>query len=406
MNNQNYHDRFIWILIAGALLALILYFYSLHTVLTPMLAFLILFLMMWPIRKEAVVKYILLISLLVFLIWFIGEIQHILLPFAVSFILAYLFDPVVMKMEEWGLPRWVSSLIIVAVVLGLFGILLVFLIPEVIRQFRDLVDLSVRYSRQISTWVEEGGLKPVTQYLQIDTERIREFIMTDLPDRLQGFFQNFFKTATDLASALSRVIGQILILVLVPFLFFYILKDYDRVKIWVRDVFITTSDKLQKQIFEKIGHIINGFFRGQLIVCVIVGMLTTAGLLIMGIEQALLLGLTAGILNIVPHFGLIVTLFIGALVGLLSPSPLWNTIKIIAVIEAVQILDGIYLSPNIVGHRVGLHPVWVILSILIFSYFWGALGFLIAVPVAAILRVFISAVLIRYHPENKDPTVK
>jgi predicted PurR-regulated permease PerM len=402
MNDQSPHDRFIWILIVGALVALVLYFYSLHTVLTPLLAFLILFLMLWPIRKEAIVKYILLISLLVFLIWFIGETQHILFPFAISFVLAYLFDPVVMKLESKGWPRWVSSLIIVVLVLGIFAVLMIFFIPAVIEQFRDLVDLSVRYSRKVTAWVEEGGLRPLTQYLQIDAERIRNFIMNDLPGQLQGFFDNFFKTASDLASALSRVIGQIFTLVLVPFLFFYTLKDYDKVKTWIDDVFVSTEDDYQKQVFQKIGQIINGFFRGQLIVCVIVGAITTTVLLILGVRQALLIGITAGVLNIVPHFGLIVTLFIGIFIGMLSPSPLLATIKIVAAIEIAQVLDGTYLSPSIVGQRVGLHPVWVILSLLIFSYFWGAPGFIIAIPVAAIMRVFISAMLKKYHPAKQN----
>ncbi len=397
MNDRNPHDRFIWILIVGALVALVLYFYSLHTVLTPLLAFLILFLMLWPIRKEAIVKYIILISLLVFLIWFIGETQHILFPFAVSFVLAYLFDPVVMKLEAWGWPRWISSLTIVIIVLGLFAVLMIFLIPAVLQQFRDLVDLSVRYSKKLTAWVEEGGMRPLTQYLQIDAEKIREFIVNDLPGQLQNFFENFFRTASSLASVLSKVIGQIFILVLVPFLFFYTLKDYDKVKIWINDVFISSADDFQKRIFEKIGQIINGFFRGQLIVCVIVGAITTTVLLLLGVRQALLLGIIAGVLNIVPHFGLIITLFIGIFIGLLSPSPLFTTIKIIAAIEIAQILDGTYLSPNIVGHRVGLHPVWVILSLLIFSFFWGALGFIIAVPAAAVLRVLISSMLVKYH---------
>jgi predicted PurR-regulated permease PerM len=402
MNEHSPHDRIIWILIIGALGALMLYFYSLRTVLTPLLAFLILFLMLWPIRKEAIVKYILLISLLVFLIWFAGETQHLLFPFAVSFVLAYLFDPVVLKLEKRGWPRWLSSLIIVIVVLGLFAVLMVFFIPAAVQQFRDLVDLSARYSRKVSDWVGSGGLKPLTQYLQIDAEKIREFIMNDLPGRLQGFFENFFRTASDLATTLSRVIGQIFILVLVPFLFFYTLKDYNKVKTWIDDIFVSTADDFQKHIYEKIGKIIDGFFRGQLIVCVIVGVITTTVLLIFGIRQALILGIMAGILNIAPHFGLIITLFIGVFIGLLSPSPLWSTVKIIAAIEVAQILDGTYLSPNIVGHRVGLHPVWVILSLLIFSYFWGVLGFIIAVPAAAVLRVFISAALQKYHPTRRD----
>lgn len=105
----------------------------------------------------------------------------------------------------------------------------------------------------------------------------------------------------------------------------------------------------------------------------------------------------AGILNLIPYIGLAITLVFGLLVGVFSPSPLLTCLKIVAVIETVQILEGSLLSPRIVGERVGLHPAWVMFAILIFAQFWGFIGLLVAVPLAATIRIFVSAWLSAYR---------
>jgi len=105
---------------------------------------------------------------------------------------------------------------------------------------------------------------------------------------------------------------------------------------------------------------------------------------------AILLGLLAGVLNIVPYVGLAITLVIGLLVSLTGPDPFITSLKIVAAIESVRILESSYIAPRIVGNRVGLHPVWVILSILIFAQQLGVLGLVIAVPMAATIKIFIS----------------
>ncbi|MBS3818838.1 AI-2E family transporter, partial [bacterium] len=396
MGNKSNQGHFIWLLIVGAVIALLLFFYSIQESLTPVFAFFILILFLWPLRNTELARYFMILTLIVFLIWIVGETRNLLTPFALSFLLAYLFDPVVQYMEKLKWPRWLSVLIIVILALGFFAVFLIFLIPKIIEQVSELVDLGIRYTRKLADWVESGGLKPLSTYIQIDTEKIQEFILTNLSARVQEFFKNFFTAARGVASSLYRLINQILILVLVPFLFFYILKDFSKIKKWLNEVLYENADEKHKGYFLQLISIINGFFRGQLIVCLIVWIFTSAGLLILGVKQALILGIIAGVLNIIPHFGIAITLAVGVAIGLLSHNPLVTTLKIVAVIETIQILDGTFLSPRIVGGRVGLHPVWVILSILIFSYFWGFLGFILAVPVAASLRVFISALLDQY----------
>ena len=159
---------------------------------------------------------------------------------------------------------------------------------------------------------------------------------------------------------------------------------------------ITRDGWLSAENINNVDEILSGYIRGQLMVCLAVAVLTGTALSILGIPYALILGIVAGVLNLVPYIGLAITLGIGLLVGIFSPSPLITCIKIVVVIEAVQILEGAVLSPRIVGEKVGLHPVWVMLSILVFSHFWGFVGLLVAVPFAAVIKLFISMLIDKY----------
>ncbi len=385
------------LLMVGGLLVLSLLFYDIRDALTPIVLFALFVLFIAPLRQYPMIRYSMLVVGVAFVIWFVGDARDILTPFALSLILAYLFDPVIDWCERHRIPRWLSVLTIVLLVLAILVVLMFVLVPQVIEELGDLVRLSVTYSKEFSKWVESEGIVFLEKYVQIDENKISDFALNKLPSRIQQIFQTFFKSAISVTTAVSTAMGQLLNLVLVPFLFFYLLRDFDSIKRWIRDLMSKRQSQWVTDYFHRVDAVLSGFFRGQLIVCLIVGTVTTLGLWIFGIRYALILGIMAGLLNIIPYVGLAITLFFGILVGLFSPSPMLSVIKIVAVIEAVQILEGSFLSPRIVGDRVGLHPVWVIFAILFFSHFWGVLGIVIAVPTAAVIRMLISDALTLYR---------
>jgi predicted PurR-regulated permease PerM len=182
---------------------------------------------------------------------------------------------------------------------------------------------------------------------------------------------------------------------------FYILKDieyfrelYDKtVKAFIKE---QKNEKLSS-LFEDINLILSQFIRGQLLAALIVGILSSIGLSIIRLDFAILIGMTAGIANIIPYFGPIIGSFPAIIVGLLSGSPIKAFLAVI-VLVAVQQIDGTLISPRIVGNSVGLHPVFVMLSIIIGSAYLGLLGMLIAVPIAAIIKMF----LIRWLEYRKN----
>ncbi|HNU81001.1 MAG TPA: AI-2E family transporter, partial [Bacillota bacterium] len=139
------------------------------------------------------------------------------------------------------------------------------------------------------------------------------------------------------------------------------------------------------------------FIRGQLLAALIVGILSSIGLSIIRLDFAILIGMTAGIANIIPYFGPILGSVPAVIVGLLSGNPVKALLAII-VLVAVQQIDGTLISPRIVGSSVGLHPVFVMLSMIIGGSYLGLLGMLIAVPIAAIIKMF----LVRWMENKKN----
>ncbi|MFH1755754.1 MAG: AI-2E family transporter [Candidatus Latescibacterota bacterium] len=388
-------ERYDILLLISAAVLLVSLLFAFREVLSPPIAAAILILFVLPLSSHPIKRSLIILTVFLFVVWFAVNTAAILMPFIISLALAYLFDPVVDRMEKIRLPRTVSVLIIVLFVLGLLTLGSIFLIPQIIRELRELIDQSIVYSNKLADWAQEDGLAFLERF-GADNEKLKDIAANELPARLQQVLSTFFKGALNVTSAVSAAFGQLLNLVLVPFLFFYLLKDIDRLKEWARRLFVYHEGWLSETNFAKVDEVLSGYIRGQLIVCFVVGVVTSVALSVLGIRYALILGIVAGVLNLVPYIGLAITLVLGLLVGVFIPSPFITCIKIVVVIEAVQIIEGAVLSPRIVGERVGLHPALVMLAILIFSHFWGLAGLMIAVPLAAIIKIFASAGFSRY----------
>ncbi len=400
-------ERFDVLLMIGAAVLLAVMVYAFRDVLSPPVACSALLLFLLPLPGHPVKRSLILMIFFLFAVWFIDHTSTILMPFITSLVLAYLFDPLVDKLEKIKIPRTVGVLLVVLVVVGLFAVGSIFLVPQIIRELRELIDQSIVYSNRVAEWVREDGLV-FLERLRLDTEKIEEIALRELPTRLRQVLEAFFRGALNLTSAVSTAFSQLLNLILVPFLFFYLLKDIDRVKSALKNLLVREEGWLSRKNVKKIDDVLSGYIRGQLMVCLVVAVLTGVALSVLGIRYALILGIIAGVLNLVPFIGLAITLLLGLLVGIFSPSPLMTCIKIVVVIEAVQIIESAVLSPRIVGERVGLHPVWVMFAVLVFAHFWGFVGLLIAIPFAAIMKIFISVLINSYRRRPLDmepPTI-
>jgi len=180
------------------------------------------------------------------------------------------------------------------------------------------------------------------------------------------------------------------------FISFYLLKDYDFFKkLYLNSVSLLMKESkfknLNKTIFE-INYIISRFIRGQLLDGLIVGLISSIGLSIIGLDFAILIGFTAGIANIIPYVGPLIGCIPAIIIGLLSPNPiiaLWAVI----VLLAVQQLDGAVISPKVVGDSMGLHPIFIIMAITIGGSLAGIMGMLLSVPIAGIIKLFLTKIV-------------
>ncbi len=392
-NKFDLHDVFI---VICATILLTLYFYELRPVLIPPLLAAIIILFFLPFRDHPYARRLLFVVVAILFFWFVRDTLDILTPFAIAFALSYLFDPLVTKLERKGVARLLSVSVIVVLSLSLFAVALIYSVPRIINELRNLLAFVMEIPPRVAEWLNSEGAS-IFAKSKSDAAKIQEYLNTEIPLRMEKFTFSLLNGILNFVQTMPSRIGKVIYLILTPFLFFYILKDFTKVKRWIKELLPIETSWVVQEYVDRIDEIIAGFFRGQFIVCTIVGVLTSIVLILMDIDYALLLGILAGALNIVTYVGLAITLFVGMLVGITSPHPFITCAKIFVAIEGVRLIESSILAPRIVGDRVGLHPVWVIFSILIFAHFLGVVGLIIAVPVAATIKIFISAYMHTYR---------
>ena len=343
----------------------------------------------------------------------------VLAPFIIALVVAYLLHPIVCWIESnvmynkritkteadcsdkhKKLKRTMSVLLTYLLVLGLLVVLLYSSYAMIGGKISSQVDINsvieslISYSEryihifsQLRSWLENSGLSDNLKQQLIDTvESANELISSAISN-------SFIKIKSFGSNIVNIVLGLILA--------FYILKDLE----YFRELYGKTTKALMKEqkneklnnLFEDINSILSHFIRGQLLAALLVGILSSIGLSIIRLDFAILIGMTAGIANIIPYFGPILGSVPAVIVGLLSGNPVKALLAII-VLVAVQQIDGTLISPRIVESSVGLHPVFVMLAIIIGGAYLGLLGMLIAVPIAAIIKMF----LVRWMENKKN----
>lgn len=329
----------------------------------------------------------LLIGLLGLVLLTFYQLLPILSPFLVSILLAYMGDPLVDLLERHKFSRtW--GVILVFVLLSLIVlILLLVLIPMIGRQLVSLYELTP----QLIDWLQHSALPWVQVKLGIDTGA------GSLDNIKQMFSENLGKT-TDIAQLLlSQVtassvafLGWLANMVLIPVVTFYLLRDWDILVAKLRRLVPRQQEGLVVQLIGECHEVLGAFMRGQLLVMLALGIVYAVGLMSIGLELGLLIGLLAGLASLVPYMGFAVGITAALVAGLfqfgIDPYPL---IGIVVVFSVGQLLEGMLLTPLLVGDRIGLHPVAVIFAILAGGQLFGFTGVLLALPVAAVIMVLL-----------------
>lgn len=395
-------------LVHGALVLIVLalFFYSLLPVLSPLVLFLALLVLMTP--YVGTTFHLLVVSttaVLVFL-WLLKATGAVLAPFVLAFVLAYILDPVVDRMEAARLPRWLAIILLILPVIGALVLAIFVGLPALANQVEGLIARAPEALEDLVAWIE--GLR--TGILGIDLPLIREDALLERlrvtsPEDLVAFLEEqraeIARRAWQAVLGVGRGLGALLTVlgyvVLTPVLTYYLLRDYDAIVGRVSDTVPRRRTESWTRFGREYDTLLSRYLRGQLLAAATVGVLTWLGLWVLGFPYPGLVGAVAGVFNVVPYLGLVVSLVPALIIALLSGSVLASLIKVAIVFAAVQALDGTVIGPRIVGGSVGLHPVLVILALAVGGFFFGFAGLLLAIPAALLIKMLAGAGLDRYR---------
>ena len=339
------------------------------------------------------------LALLVVAGWLTWRLAPVITPFAISAGLAYLGDPMVDRLERlrffrWPVSRTVSVVLVFAFMTALFGLMLLIVVPLLSEQVRDLV----RRAPEIFEWLVGTAVPWVQARLGLET------ISLDT-DSLVEAGKTYWKeagTATiGVLGSVSRggqaALNWLMNLVLIPVVTFYLLRDWDRLVEGIRNLLPRAVEPTASQIGGEIDAVLGAFLRGQLMVMIALGLVYAAGLWAVGLDLAFIIGLGAGLLSIVPYLGTFVGVIAAVIAALFQFQDILHVVLVLAVFGVGQSLEGMVLTPKLVGDQIGLHPVAVIFAVLAGGQLFGFLGILLALPVAAALNVLVRHLDRRYR---------
>lgn len=317
----------------------------------------------------------------------------VLLPFVVGLTLAYFLNPLVDGLSRIGLPRWASAVIILLLSIIFVVTLFIFLLPILAQQTNSLIDTLPSEFARMKQLLEDFARERFGDRLPEAQAAITR-ALNGMQESLPGMLSDIAKTLWSQGTAAFNFVSLMLV---TPLVFFYALVDWPKLLAKVDSWLPRRNAETIRSLAAEIDGRVSAFIRGQGTVCLILAVFYAIALSLTGLRYGLLIGLLTGLMSFIP--------FVGWALGLITATTLavvqyWPDVLSILIVPGIflagQAIDASFLSPQIVGQKIGLHPVWLIFALLTFSYLFGFLGLLVAVPVAAALGVLVRFALRSY----------
>jgi predicted PurR-regulated permease PerM len=334
-------------------------------------------------RASRIRFWLLFTAVLAGLLYLLGP---VLTPFLFAALLAYLGDPLIDRLEARKLSRSRAvTLVYGVIILGLL-LLLLLLIPLSAHQFKGLMHKLPTYI----DWFQTSVVPWLSDTLGIDPAL---FELSQLRDKLLAYAKEIGDLAGGLLESLRAsstiVFTWIANLVLVPVVTFYLLRDWDLLVSRIRELLPRRIEPTASKLARESDEVIGAFLRGQFIVMAALGVIYSVGLALIGLDFFLLIGMLAGLVSFVPYLGLIVGILAASIAALLQFHSFLSLIPVLIVFGIGQFISDFFLTPALVGNRIGLHPVAVMFAVLAGGHLFGFLGILLALPVAAVIAVLL-----------------
>ncbi|RZI46677.1 AI-2E family transporter [Candidatus Finniella inopinata] len=328
---------------------------------------------------------------------FLSSISSILSPFIAGFIGAYIFSGLVQKLENYKIPRVVAALLIIVtllVVLIVLGMVAVpFLQKELIILSKNLPSLASRayeilervFHSLNSAKIGDLDLRSLNLELNQSISFLAQWVI--------HFAVNIIGNGTAFANIVTFIL-------LSPLVMFYFLKDWPRFIASLNQLLPESSAESARTVVVKIHKTLASYGHGQVILCAILMVLYSIGLSLVGLRQAIFIGMLTGCLAFIPYVGMLVGL-LASLAVAFEQFQDWSSILMVGGIYAtIHLIESNFLTPYLIGDRVGLHPIWILFALLAGGLWFGFVGILLAIPVAAAVGVLVRSIFTPSTPKS------
>lgn len=318
--------------------------------------------------------------------------KDVLIPFIFAICLSYIFNPITNKIASFGINKNIATILIIFLIFLIISLILLLVLPIIYEQTLLLKSSLPKYKQ---LFIEK--LQPlITNFFSNFSNKIT--------DNLDSYFENFSINILDsfiniLSSILTSsatILNIISIIFITPFATYYILSNFDNIITAIKSYIPLKHKKIILMQCKEIDNILHAYLKGQFNVSTILAAYYGVSLHLLGIKHGLNIGIFTGLICFIPYLGFATGLFLALLVTITQFFSITNLLLIIIIFTLGQLLESYLLVPQLIGTKIGVHPLWILFTILAGASLFGFLGVLIAVPVAAIIGVLIKFMLNNY----------
>jgi predicted PurR-regulated permease PerM len=349
-----------------------------------------------PRREIVLPRAAYLVAALVLGGYIVYGLRDVLTPIFLAFSIAYILDPLVDWLEAWHVPRPAGIALVLGGTLGLVGLFLVLVLPgiatDVAGVIRELPTQLAALWATTAPWLEQRGIAvphTTTEWvarLNALASEVASALLTPAGSVVSGVIGGTLSVLGSVAAALVVVVLAV-----------YLLNDFDRITAGIHALLPRRWQDIVTSYATDIDGMLSHFMRGQLMVMVILAVLYSSAYALLGLRLAVPIGMAAGVLNFIPYLGSAFALVAGVLMSLLDGWHGWQLVGVVLAYTAIQTLEGFVITPRIVGQTVGLSEIWVLVALFVGGELFGFLGVLLAVPAAAVAKMFVTRAVQYYR---------
>ncbi|MFA5984616.1 MAG: AI-2E family transporter [Methylococcaceae bacterium] len=320
------------------------------------------------------------------IIWLVYLLAPVLMPFAFAAMLAYLGDPLADRLQVAGLSRTWAVIVVFTMMLLILTLVLLLLVPQLEYQVERFIARLPDYvdwlNRVVLPWLKHRfkvNIKPIAN------NEIINIIKSDW-QRAGGVAASIM---TSVSHSGAVILSWFMNALLIPVVAFYLLRDWDILVANIHDLLPRRAAATAAKLAKEVDAVLSAFVRGQVYVMLALGGIYSIGLMMVGLDLALLIGMVSGLVSFVPYLGSIVGIVMACIAALLQFQDVMYLLPVAVVFAVGQALEGMVLTPMLVGDKIGLHPVTVMFAVLAGGQLFGFLGILLALPVASVIMVLV-----------------